>query len=72
MTVREIPEIIQKLSENGISILDMQKIDYHKLEYDSGNFSRFNKSHCYFSVRGSNFNIHIGYVLKISRENLKF
>ena len=36
LTMKEVPDIIQKLSENGISVLDIQKIDFQKLEYDSG------------------------------------
>jgi hypothetical protein len=70
ITTRELPEILNKITENGITILDIQKIDYSKFEYDSGDFSKFNKDMCLFKLRGTTYNLHVGYVMKLARENL--
>jgi hypothetical protein len=48
ITQADLNQVLQILSENGTTILDIQKIDYNKLQYDSGDMSTFNKDMSYF------------------------
>jgi hypothetical protein len=57
-------------NECGISILDIQKVNYAKLKYEEDPFHKLNRSFCFFKVRGNTYNIEVGFVLRISRESL--
>lgn len=62
--------MIQHLADNGVTVLDIQKVDYKKLQYDNGEMQHFNKDMCFFKLRGSTYSIQVGFVLKLARENL--
>lgn len=59
------------LTEYGVSILDIQKVNYEKLQYEGDQMSsHLNRNICLFKVRGSTLLIPVGFVLKLSREGL--
>jgi|LauGreDrversion4_2_1035121.scaffolds.fasta_scaffold386639_2 hypothetical protein len=71
VTANELPRILQVLSELGISILDIQRINYEKFQYEGESMStRINKKLCVFKVRGSSILNPVGFVLKLAREGL--
>ena len=72
ITSKELPIVVNALLDIGITILDIQRIDYTKLQYDNGDFSTFNKDNCFFKVRGTTFNFKVGFILKLAREDLSF
>ncbi len=71
ITSRDLPIVIDILCNNfGISIIDLQKINYPKFLYDSPTYLEMNRNLCFFKVRGSTYNIEVGFVMKIARESL--
>jgi hypothetical protein len=71
VTARDLPKLLHLLTEFGISVLDIQKINYEKLQYEGEPMaSNLNKNLCLFKVRGSILQIPIGFVLKVAREGL--
>lgn len=71
VTSRELPSILGVLCEFGVSVLDIQCINYEKLQYEGeGMSSKLNKHLCLFKVRGSTLLIPVGFVIKVSREAL--
>lgn len=71
ITSRDLPLVIDVLCNNyGISIIDLQKINYSKFQHDSPEFLDLNRNLCLFNIRGSTYNIEVGFVMKIARESL--
>jgi nucleoside diphosphate kinase len=71
VTARELPQVLQVLCDFGVSLLDIQKINYERLQYEGEPMnSAFNKNLCLFKLRGSTLLIPVGFVLKLSREAL--
>jgi hypothetical protein len=54
----------------GISIIDIQKINYAKFQHDAPEYLKLNRNLCFFKVRGNTYNIEVGFVLKLARESL--
>lgn len=56
ITARELPAVIEVLAnEFSISILDIQKINYQKLQYESNAISKLNKNFSFFKLRGNTY-----------------
>ena len=71
VTTRELPCILQTLSEYGVTILELQKINYERFQYEGeGIHEALNRHLCLFRVRGSSLLIPVGFVLKVARESL--
>lgn len=70
VTTRDLPSLIQILTDSGLSILDIQKVNYEKLAYEGQGLSCLNRNLCLFRVRGSTLLIPVGFVIKVARENL--
>lgn len=65
-----LPAILQLLTTLGITVLDIQKIDFSQFQYMAGNIEKLKKDNC-SSIRGKSFKSEIGYVIKLVRENLR-
>ena len=71
LTTRDLPVVIQTLTENGVSIMDIQRIDFDRLQYEGDQMSRtFNRLYGLFRIRGSTYQIPTGFVLKLASESL--
>lgn len=65
-----LPVILQRLAVLGVSLLDIQKLDFSKLQYMSGNIGALNRE-AFVTLRGRTFKTEVGYVLRLARENLR-
>ena len=65
-----LPAILQMFTSMGITVLDIQKIDFSQFQYMAGQIEQLQRDTCSF-VRGKSFKSEIGYVIKLARENLK-
>ena len=65
-----LPVILQRLAVLGVSLLDIQKLDFSKLQYMSGNIENLNRE-AFVTLRGRTFKTEVGYVLRLARENLR-
>ena len=70
LPAHKIPVVLQRLSNMGVSVLDLQMIDFSKLQYHAQTISQFSREG-FNNIRGRTFKFQVGYVIKISRENLK-
>lgn len=71
ITAKELPKLLSILTEFGVSLLDIQKINYEKLQYEGEVMSsRLNRNLSLFKVRGSTLLIQVGFVIKVAREGL--
>jgi hypothetical protein len=70
VTTDFLPVVLQRLAENSITICDVQKIDFSRLPYEAGTIQELNRNDCNFEVRGSTYNIQIGTMVRVARENL--
>ena len=66
----KLPNILQRLTTMGVTLLDIQKIDYTRFQYCNGNIEKLARE-AFWSVRGKTYKSSVGFVLKVSRENLK-
>jgi len=62
--------ILQRLAMLGVTLLDIQKLDFSKLQYMSGNIGNLNRE-AFVPLRGRQFKTEVGYVLRLARENLR-
>ena len=53
----ELPTVLSLLADLGITVLDLQKINYEKFLYESESIQQLNKNLALFKVRGTTFNI---------------
>lgn len=69
ITTSKLPAILLRLSLLGVTVLDIQKLEFSKLQYNAGNIDRL-KREAVFQLRGKSFVTDVGFVLKVCRENL--
>jgi hypothetical protein len=53
----------------GVTVLDIQKIDFSLFQYMAGGIEQFNRENL-AQIRGSTYKMEVGYAIKICRENL--
>ena len=71
VTTRELPLILQTLCNFGVTVIDIQRINFDRLQYEGDQMSQhFNRNFGLFRIRGSTYQIPTGFVLKIAREGL--
>ena len=72
VTTRELPGILQTLVDYGVTILDLQKINYDRFNYEGEGLStQLNRHFGLFKLRGTTYQIPVGFVLKLARESLQ-
>lgn len=65
----KLPAILLRLAALGITVLDIQKLEFSRLQYESGNIYKL-KREAIFERRGRSIVSDVGFVLKVCRENL--
>jgi hypothetical protein len=66
----QLPQVLQRLAESSVTVLDVQKIDFSRLSYEGGAIQNLLRSNCNFQVRGTRINLEVGFMLRVARENL--
>jgi len=66
----KLPLILQRLATLGITVLDIQKLDYSQFQYLNGGIEDL-KRESFITLRGRTFKSEVGYVLRLARENLR-
>ena len=66
----KLPLILQRLATLGITVLDIQKLDYSQFQYLNGGIEDL-KRESFITSRGRTFKSEVGYVLRLARENLR-
>ena len=66
----KLPLILQRLATLGITVLDIQKLDYSQFHYLNGGFENL-KRESFITSRGRTLKSEVGYVLRLARENLR-
>ena len=69
ITTSKLPAILLRLTLLGVTVLDIQKLEFSRLQYYAGNIDRL-KREAVFQLRGKSFVTDVGFVLKVCRENL--
>jgi len=71
VTTRELPNVLQILVDYGVTILELQKINYERFNYEGEGIStQLNRHFGLFRIRGTTYQIPVGFVIKVARESL--
>ena len=71
VTARELPGVLQTLVDYGVTVLDLQKINYDRFSYEGEGLSaHLNRHFGLVRLRGTTYQIPVGFVLKVARESL--
>lgn len=65
----KLPAIVLRLAALGVTVLDIQKLEFSRLQYESGNIHKL-KREAIVDRRGRSIASDVGFVLKVCRENL--
>lgn len=69
ITSGTLPAILLRLAALGVTVLDIQKLEFSKLQYEGGNIGKL-KREAVFELRGRTIVSDVGFVLEVCRENL--
>jgi len=59
------------LTDYGVTILEVQRINYDRFNYEGeGVSTHLNRHFGLFKIRGTTYQIPIGFVIKVARESL--